>query len=183
MTVTSKVMPGSGAPTPQANAAAARGRLAPELGDNIVAKPLGELAADSYRLKDHNFELRLVNYSVGEKESKLRFHEMRAKGYVIVKPEELEAGSAYYETMDGAIRVGDCILMKIPKAMIQGAKKFNWEKAMRRRGAGGLRDAQDVAKNDLASIGAPRSQINKVQTFVPGQAQIDALTGTDSDKK
>ena len=172
-------------PTPQAQERQdARARLAPELATDIVAKPLADLAADTYKLKDKAFELRLVNYSVGEKESKMRFHQMRAAGYVPVKVEELEAGSSFYETMDGHIMVGDCVLMKIPKPMVHGAKKYNWEKAMKRTGFRGASSAaEQVAKSDIAQSGAASSQLKKVSVFVPGQDVVNGLVGSDADKK
>lgn len=183
MSITTRNIPGA-AQTPQSAAAAARARLAPELSDNVVAKPLGQLASDSFVLKDKAFELRLVNYSVGEKESKMRFHEMKAKGYIPVKEDELEAGGGFFEKMDGVILVGDCILMKIPKAAILGQKKYNWEKAMRRRGFKNATDAaQEAAASDIRGSGAANSQLKKISVFVPGQKTVDALVGSDADTK
>lgn len=183
MTITSQNIPGRGGQTPQQVAAAARIKSqAPELDDSIVAQPLQSPDSDGIVLKDKSMELRWVNYSVGEKESSLRFHQMKAAGYIVVRPDDIENGlSIAYETSDGKIINGDVILMMIPKKIIQAAKKFSWEKAMRRRGrANAASAARDVFAGDLKG---PANQLRKISTFVPGQAELDALVGSDRDGK
>ena len=158
---------------------------APELDEAIIARPLNMPAADNIVLKDKSFSPRWVNYSVGEKESTLRFHQMKAAGYSVVSPAEIESGlSTAYETVDGKIVNGDVVLMKIKKEELYAALKWNWEKAQRRRGFRAMAEqGKDFIQEDLRATGAPPSQLRKVSAFVPGQTELNSLVGTDTDVK
>ena len=159
--------------------------MAPELDEAIIARPLQLPDSDNIHLKDKSFEPRWVNFSVGEKESPLRFHQMKAAGFTVVKPDEVEGGIASsYETIDGKIVNGDVVLMKVKKEVYHGALKWNWEKAQRRRGMKAMTDTgKDYIKEDLRATGAPLSQLKKISSFVPGQAEINTLVGADTDVK
>jgi hypothetical protein len=184
MPVTNQTIPGSGAQVPQQVLAEKRTRsVPPEIDDNVVARPLQMPEFEHFVPVDPSMEFRLVNFKVGDKESGLRFEQMKAAGYVVASPADVKNLAKTYVTTDGKIIVGDVILMKIKKSLIDGAKKWNWERAQRRRGRSLNREAQRGADADLRSSGAPRSQLNKISTFVPNADELGALVGSDKDTK
>jgi hypothetical protein len=125
---------------------------------------------------------RWVNFSVGEKGSNLRFSQMKAAGYISCKPADVEKGIENTEVgTDGRIMNGDCILMMIKKALIDGAKKWNWERAMRRRGRQAAQQkGRDIIREEVKG---PASQLKKISTFAPSDAELGALVGSDTDTK
>jgi hypothetical protein len=183
MTITNKTMPGANAPLPQQQVAVQRNESIPcEIDPAVVARPLMMPDFIGIKPKDPNLEGHWVNYDVGEKHSSMRFEQMKAMGFRPAKPDEVQNVSPSYATADGKIINGDVIYMVIPKAVYQGALKWNWEKAQRRRGsANATNEARDMAKTMIAQAGGAKSQLNKISTFVPSASELGALVGTDKD--
>jgi hypothetical protein len=166
----------------QARANYGRRPIPVEIDDNIIAAPLSQ-PGEEVILKDKSMEPRWVNYAVGDRQSTLQFSKMKASGFVVVKPEQVERGIEFYEINDGRIMNGDCILMQIKKSLYDGAKKWNWERAQRRRGKSMNRAAQDSVRAEINASGAPNSQLRKISTFVPSDVELGALVGSDKDVK
>lgn len=167
------------APPPQVATARKMPNLPPEIDDNVVAKPLQMPDFEHFVPVDPTMTFRLINFKVGDKESGLRFSQMRSAGYIPAEAKDVKNLDPSRVTSDGKIIIGDVILCKIKKSLEDGAKKFNWERAQRRVG----KLAREQAQVDLRNTGAPRSQLNKLSVFTPEKDQLDALVGTDKDTK
>lgn len=156
--------------------------------DEIVAKPLS--LPDFINLKPKNASLVLYwgNRAVGDKESKMRFSQLIAMGFVCAKPEDVYLPHEGKQlpcpeslAVDGRILWGDVIAMLIPKVKYVGQTKWNAETAAKRVQRPGI-----ITKKD-ASGGASESPAfaavkGKVQPFIPSQQDAELLTGKHLDK-
>ena len=123
--------------------------------------------------KNKNVSLRWVN-----RIAPMRMAQMHAMGFVNATTADVDVPATMLK--DGAIIVGDLILMKIARTIYMGALKHNQQKAVER-----LSKPVDVerGKQTLAQqvpAGVPPDTQRKATVFTPTQAEIDALVSDSS---
>lgn len=167
--------------------------------DQIEAKPLRAPNFVNLWPRNPNVSLFFGNRAVGEKESGMRFDQLIAMGFVPAKPDDVFIRDPNTGTKlpcplsicrDGRVMYGDLILLKIGRAEYVGALKWNEQSARQRvrkpgvvMNTGASKDigGSNVLKDDSgrqspASAGFPA----KVNVYVPGLAEVDALTADNS---
>jgi hypothetical protein len=104
--------------------------------EEITAKPLTTPNFLDIQPKNKNMSVRWGNRSVGDKESKMRIHDLIARGFRPAKPDEvtLKDGSAIPESLvvNSQLVYGDLMLLIIPRTMYEGALKYNAQTAQLR---------------------------------------------------
>jgi hypothetical protein len=154
--------------------------------DEIIAKPLS--LPDFINLKPKNRSLVLYwgNRAVGDKESKMRYSQLIAMGFVPAKPEDVflpfegqELPCPESLAVDGRILWGDVIAMLIPKVKYVGQTKWNAETAAKRV----RRPGMITMKDDAGNIKEAQISFNnpKVRAYVPSSEEAAAVTGANTD--
>jgi hypothetical protein len=156
-----------------------------ELYDSLVAEPLVLPNFINLQPSSPDIKFRYVNFSVGEKESGIRYSQMRAAGYVNATLKDIKDFEKFppeYQQSDGSIRIGDVILMKVDRSKYIGALKWKDDQARRlgrlRGTTGNVRDAsgkagmQSFSQSLQSESGAPPTLLNKVAAFMPDEGDI-----------
>lgn len=145
---------------------------------SVTARPLQMPDFVDIKPKNPMVSLRWCNRVAGEGQ---RLDQVTYAGFVPVKPDEVTYpnGKPIPSSLikNGQVLLGDLILMKIDKAMYDGALKYNWERAVDRMrpGQAQRQGRQDLA-NTLKEAGVRQTPdiLKKLSTFQPTDAEIEA---------
>lgn len=144
----------------------------------IVAKPLATPDFINLKKKNPNIELRWVNRVAGTVSGQpgQRVDQMLATGFAFATPHDVEVPASMLN--NGKITHGDLVLMKHDRRTYQGALKYNEERA-RKQGSrdNTLRTGQAKMQEAMKETSAPLDLRKKIQVFVPGEAEANALVG------
>lgn len=183
--VTSKNVPTPGVPPlPPAQAAVVAQQAAARLPDeDIEARPLVLPDYTDLRPRNPLLQFRWVNRVAGEGQ---RMYQMEAMGFIKVTSKDVVGPDGKpvpdYLIKNGQIVYGDLVLMKISRKAYLGALKYNEQRAVARISeAAFLKRARKIVSEELkkggAGAGAQAEVAQKITTFVPGQAETEALVG------
>ena len=183
--VTSKNVPTPGVPPlpPQQAAEVAKQAAAKLPDESIEARPLVLPDYTDLRPRNPLLQFRWVNRVAGEGQ---RMYQMEAMGFVKVTSKDVVGPDGKpvpdYLIKNGQIIYGDLVLMKIARRAYLGALKYNEQRAVDRISkAAFLKRARKIVSEELkkggASAGAQAEIAQKITTFVPGQAETEALVG------
>lgn len=167
-TITSAAIPQPGS-VPSVTASA----KAPELNGAIVARPL--VSPDFIGLKPKNPQHQFYwgNRLAG---GGLRLEELMSKGFALAKPEDVQNMKGVLEK-EGRVCYGDLVLLKIDKNTYLGALLHNHNKATGRvsREQSAERGSKMI-REEVGKVGGSTNIGTKISSFVPSQADVDALT-------
>lgn len=177
--VTSKNVPTPGVPPlPPAQQAEAARQAAAKLPDEAIeARPLVLPDYTDLRPRNPLLKFRWVNRVAGEGQ---RLYQMEAMGFAKVTSKDVVGPDGKpvpdYLIKNGQIVYGDLVLMKISRKQYLGALKYNEQRAVDRISkAAFLKRAKKMVSEELGRVGSPATP--KITTFVPGQAETEALVG------
>lgn len=177
--VTSKNVPTPGVPplVPSQAAEVAKQAAAKLPDEDIVARPLVLPDYTDLRPRNPLLKFRWVNRVAGEGQ---RLYQMEAMGFVKVTSKDVVGPDGKpipeYLIKNGQIVYGDLVLMKISREAYLGALKYNEQRAVDRISkAAFLKRAKKMVSEELSRVGSPATP--KITTFVPGQAETEALVG------
>lgn len=170
--------------------------------DQIVAKPLR--LPDFINIKHNNPNMSMFwgNRSVGDKESKMRYSQLIAMGFLPAQPNECHLVAPDGRKLpvpdalaiDGRILWGDLIALKIPRVDYIGVQKWNAQTAENRVRKPGMmadiskgasnssEDADKLATSSVSDITRSPRLAGKVSFYEPSKDQAAALTGAVGDK-
>ncbi len=183
--ITSKNVPTPGVPPlPPAQAAVVAQQAAAKLPDETIeARPLVLPDYTDLRPRNPLLQFRWVNRVAGEGQ---RMYQMEAMGFIKVTSKDVVGPDGKpvpdYLIKNGQIVYGDLVLMKISRKAYLGALKYNEQRAVARISeAAFLKRARKIVSEELkkggAGAGAQAEIAQKITTFVPGQAETEALVG------
>ena len=177
--VTSKNVPTPGVPPlPPQQAAEVKRQADAKLPDEAIeARPLVLPDYTDLRPRNPLLAFRWVNRVAGEGQ---RLYQMEAMGFVKVTAKDVVGPDGKpipdYLIKNGQIVYGDLVLMKIARKAYLGALKYNEQRAVARISeAAFLKRAKKMVREELGKVGSPVTP--KITTFVPGQAETEALVG------
>ena len=133
----------------------------------IVAKPLIDPDFTNLKKKNTMISLRWVNRVAGDG---MRYEHMKAIGFANATANDVEVPPNMLR--DGAIIIGDLILMKIARRDYEGALLHNVEKAVARtRPRAYLSTGKQEMTNALNEVRGTAENKRKIQPFVPGRVE------------
>jgi hypothetical protein len=155
--------------------------------EEILARPLSLPDFINIKHKNPNMSLFWGNRAVGDKESKMRFSQLLAMGFVCAKPDDVHLPHQgkflpcpESLAVDGRIIWGDLICLMIPKVKYVGQLKLNAENARNRVRKPGTIIQPDGKETPIMS-GLQAQSRGKIQPYVPSNAEKQALMPSDAE--
>lgn len=139
--------------------------------EQIVAQPLIVPAAEQVKIKNRGCCYRWANRIAKEGESLRRW---LAAGFVMATTIDVDVPAGLVR--NGQIINGDLVLIKINREKYIGALKYNEQRALARMSPASIeRTGRSAIAQAAAEVNAPMNLRGKVRTFVPSDAETEAV--------
>lgn len=146
-------------------------------GIQAISLTVPNFAADPHSANP-NIMFRWVNFKVGDDESSLNYQQRKAQGFVNACKEDVKPDSptlAFWNEAQKAFINYDSILMKMDRKTYLGWIKGN---ALRAMELGSINKVGERAEKFLREETGNKAA-GKVQAFVPGMKDVEAMLGKD----
>jgi hypothetical protein len=143
--------------------------------EGVVAAPMSAPAIDQIKKLNPNIEIRWVNRSCGTQTPTLRFEQCMAMGWVPATVKDVVPPPGTLK--DGVIQHFDVVLMKIDRKAYLAHLKWNNDRVNQAVRRSGKAKTDEELRGAFAQEGVLNKARGKVESFVPGQNELERAFG------